>query len=57
LLDEAGVTYADIPLPHSVRSRALGAIAKANTVPQMFANGELIGGSEAAEEWVKQQRR
>jgi glutaredoxin-related protein len=57
LLDEAGVTYADIPLPHSVRTRALGAIAKANTVPQMFVNGELIGGSEAVEEWVKQQRR
>jgi glutaredoxin-like protein len=49
LLDEAGVTYADVPLPHSIRTRALGAIAKATTVPQMFVNGELIGGSDAVE--------
>ena len=48
--------YAEIPLPHSVRTRALGAIAKARTVPQLFVNGELIGGSEAIEEWVKKRR-
>ncbi|MEJ7929319.1 glutathione peroxidase [Ramlibacter sp. AN1015] len=57
LLAEAGITYAEVPLPHSIRSRALGAIAKAQTVPQLFANGELIGGSDAVEEWVKQRRR
>ena len=56
LLDEAGVTYADVPLPHSIRTRALGAIAKATTVPQMFVNGELIGGSDAVEAWVKKRR-
>lgn len=54
LLDEAGVPYADVPLPHSIRTRALGAIAKARTVPQLFANGELIGGSEAIERWLRQ---
>ena len=43
-----------MPLPHSIRTRALGAIAKAQTVPQMFVNGELIGGSDAIEQWVKQ---
>lgn len=57
LLDEAGVEYADIPLPHSIRTRALGAIAKAATVPQMFVNGQLIGGSDAVEAWVQQRRR
>jgi glutaredoxin-like protein len=57
LLDEAGVPYADVPLPHSIRTRALGAIAKAGTVPQLFVNGELIGGSDAVERWVKQRQR
>jgi glutaredoxin len=57
LLDDAGVTYADIPLPHSVRTRALGAIAKAQTVPQMFVNGELVGGSDAVEQWVKRRQQ
>ena len=53
LLDEAGVSYAEVPLPHSIRTRALGAIAKAKTVPQLFVNGQLIGGSEAIEEWAR----
>ncbi|RZI64473.1 MAG: glutathione peroxidase, partial [Variovorax sp.] len=56
LLGDAGVTYAEVPLPHSIRTRALGAIAKAQTVPQMFVNGELIGGSDAVEAWVKQRK-
>ena len=40
-------------LPHTIRTRVLGAIAKARTVPQLFANGELIGGSEQIDAWVK----
>ena len=51
-LREAGVDFAEIDLPHAVRTRALGAIAKARTVPQLFANGELIGGGEAVEQWL-----
>lgn len=54
VLDEAGVTYAEVPLTHHIRTRALGAIAKAKTVPQLFVNGELIGGSDAVVEWVRQ---
>ena len=52
-LDEAGVVYAEVSLPHSVRTRALGAIAKAKTVPQLFVNGELIGGSDAVDVWLE----
>lgn len=51
-LDEAGVSYATLNLPQTIRSRVLGAIAKAGTVPQLFVNGELIGGSEAIEAWL-----
>jgi len=52
MLDEAGCEYAEVPLPHTVRSKVLGAIAKVGTVPQVFANGELIGDSQKLKEWL-----
>jgi glutaredoxin-like protein len=52
LLDEAGCEYAEVPLPHTVRSKVLGAIAGAATVPQVFVNGELIGGTDQLEQWL-----
>ena len=51
-LRDAGITFAEVNLPHTIRTRALGAIAKAGTVPQMFVNGELIGGSDKVKEWL-----
>ena len=52
-LRDAGYDYADIDLPVAVRSKALGAIAGAGTVPQVFIDGELIGGSEQLDDWQK----
>src|SRR5690606_3834327 len=52
-LDAAGMEYAGVQLPHSIRTRALVAIAKAKTVPQLFVNGELVGGGEAIESWLQ----
>jgi len=52
LLEERGFDYAEIPLSHKVRSRALGAIASAQTVPQVFVNGERIGGLEDLKRWA-----
>ncbi len=52
-LSEAGYEYVEVPLHHTIRSKALGAIASAGTVPQVFINGELIGGSEALEAYLK----
>jgi peroxiredoxin len=52
MLSEAGYDYAEIPLPHTIRSKALGAIAKAQTVPQVFIGGRLIGGSEELEKFL-----
>ena len=52
MLDEAGFDYAEVPLPHTVRSKVLGAIAKARTVPQVFVNGELVGDSNKLEAWL-----
>lgn len=52
LLAVRGYRYAEIKLPHTERSRALGAIAGANTVPQVFINGQHIGGWEELEKWA-----
>jgi peroxiredoxin/glutaredoxin len=46
-LKEAGIVYTDISLPPLQRARALRAVAGAQTVPQVFVNGRLIGDSEA----------
>ncbi len=52
LLAEKGYHYAEINLPHTERSRALGAIVGAKTVPQVFINGQHIGGWEELEKWA-----
>ena len=53
LLTEMGYDYAEIPLDHKLRTRVVGAIAGAQTVPQVFINGVRIGGWEALEQWAK----
>lgn len=55
-LHEAGVEFAEVDLPHTLRTRALGAIARARTVPQLFVNGELIGNGDAIEHWVARRK-
>jgi glutaredoxin-like protein len=52
-LADAGIEYAEVPLPHTIRTKALGAIARAQTVPQVFVNGELIGGSVELEAYLR----
>jgi glutaredoxin-like protein len=57
MLSEAGYDYAEVPLPHTIRSKALGAIANAQTVPQVFVGGRLIGGSEELARFLQEQGR
>jgi glutaredoxin-like protein len=52
LLAERGIDFVEIPLVHKVRNKALGAIAGAQTVPQVFVNGERIGGLEELKRWA-----
>jgi glutaredoxin len=42
-----------VPLPHTIRTKAVGAIAGAQTVPQVFVNGKLIGGSNELEAYLR----
>jgi glutathione-dependent peroxiredoxin len=53
LLTEMGYDYAEIPLDHKVRTRVVGAVAGAQTVPQVFINGVRIGGWDALQQWAK----
>ena len=53
LLADAGYDFAEVPLPHIIRTKALGAIASAATVPQVFINGRLIGGLEDLTAFLK----
>ena len=52
-LAAAGLDYAEIPLPHTIRTKAVGAIAGAGTVPQIFINGRLIGGAVELEAYLR----
>jgi peroxiredoxin len=51
-LDAAGLAYTDISLPPLQRARALRAISGAQTTPQVFVNGRLIGDSVATLKWI-----
>ena len=53
LLAAAGYDFAEVPLPHTIRTKALGAIASVATVPQVFINGRLIGGLEDLTAFLK----
>lgn len=53
LLREHGYDYAEVPLPHTVRSRVVGAVTGEGTVPQVFINGTRIGGLEALEAYFE----
>jgi peroxiredoxin len=55
-LKAAGIDFTDISLPPLQRARALRAMTGAQTVPQVFVNGKLIGDSEATERWLAERR-
>jgi len=53
LLKELGYEYAEVSLPNANRSRVVGAITGQGTVPQVFVNGQHIGGWDALEAWAR----
>ena len=56
LLAQLGYEYVEIPLAHTNRSRVIGAVTGKQTVPQIFVNGEYVGGAEELEQWSRKQR-
>lgn len=50
LLEQAGLTYVEFPLEDNIRGMVVHAVSGRETVPQIFLNGELIGGADQLEE-------
>ena len=53
LLQEAGVDYEELILNRDYSDRSLRAIANATSFPQVFVNGEHIGGAEELEKYLQ----
>jgi len=52
LLRDAGFDFEELELNRNFSDRTLRAVAAATTYPQVFVNGECIGGADALEEWL-----
>jgi glutaredoxin-like protein len=50
MLEQAGFTYVEFPLADNIRGIVVEAVSGRDTVPQVFLNGELIGGADDLEE-------
>ncbi|MGH8222978.1 MAG: glutathione peroxidase [Woeseiaceae bacterium] len=53
MLRDAGIAFEALELNREYTDRTLRAVASATSLPQVFINGERIGGSEALEAWLK----
>ena len=52
MLTDAGIGYEELVLNKEYTGRALRAVSGAESVPQVFIDGDHIGGSEALEAWL-----
>ncbi|HLO84109.1 MAG TPA: glutathione peroxidase [Nostocaceae cyanobacterium] len=52
LLAKRGIAYEEVVVGRDISTSSLQAIAASTTVPQVFVNGKLIGGSEALEAYL-----
>ncbi|MFI9653255.1 glutathione peroxidase [Guyparkeria sp. GHLCS8-2] len=54
MLHDAGLEFDEIVVGEDVELRALRAVAQTETVPQVYIDGQRVGGSEEVETWLKQ---
>ncbi len=52
LLHDAGIQFDELVLNRDFNESTIRAVSGATTVPQIFINGERIGGSDELEEWL-----
>ena len=52
LLRDAGIDFEALELNNEYSDRTLRAVSGAKTVPQVFVNGQLIGGADDLEKWL-----
>ena len=53
MLNDAGIDFEELVLNRDYTDNTLRAVANATTYPQVFVNGELIGGSDDLEKWLE----
>ena len=53
LLNDAGIEFEELVLNRDYTDNTLRAVASATTYPQVFIDGEHVGGSEDLENWLK----
>ena len=56
LLQDAGIEYEELMLNHDYTDRTLRAVANATSYPQVFIDGEHIGGSDDLEKWLEKDK-
>lgn len=56
MLHDRGLEFQEIVLGKGLSRGALRALSGSDTVPQVFVNGEHIGGSEALEQWLAESK-
>lgn len=52
LLKDSGYEYEELLLNRDYTDRTLRAISNSSSVPQIFIDGELVGGAEQLEQWL-----
>jgi len=57
MLKDAGIEFEELVLNRDFHESTIRAISGESTVPQVFINGERIGGSESLEKYLKLSRR
>ncbi len=55
-LDTADIAYEELVLHKDFTDRTLRAVTARNTFPQIFVNGEHIGGADELENWLRKDR-
>jgi glutaredoxin-like protein len=51
-LHDAGIAFEELVLNRDYTDQTLRAVAKATSVPQVFINGEQVGGADQVAEWL-----
>jgi glutaredoxin-like protein len=57
LLHDAGIRFEELVLNRDFSESTIRAVSGRSTVPQVFVNGDHIGGSEDLEAWIARQAR
>jgi len=57
ILSEAGIDYEELVLNRDFQESTIRAVSGRTSVPQIFINGDHIGGSEELEAWLSERNR